>query len=455
MSKVQSAKVEKPAYGFTKEFEGAVVLALLTRPRFYELAGHAIQAVAMPTAEAAKLVLSAHAVSEQNGNNGCASSLYAIQHLRRLHDDGKLTIEELEECSDYIDWCEELSTYGDVDDLVAAVAPILREVGYHDALQKAIDGYGKARDASEVAYEFEQVASVGRQRKNLGTSLLGTTDDILSTVRTFREGRLKLGIYELDNALRGGLERKALGMVVAPSGAGKSMFLCHITVEALLQGMNVAYVTLELSPEQIKQRMYCNLADMTKEEVSLDPEEVERRLRLWELEGLGYLRLCYQTPGATTPGHVRTWLRDLEREQGFETDVLVVDYADEMVSELGGEGKGDKNSAYMDAKKVYRDLREIMVERNGRVWTASQANAQAIHRARVTQKHTADSQNKNRIVDIAIGQARTAEDEANGQVRWRVNKRRDDEAFQEIGPVDWDAAHGRISIVVGRDRPWV
>jgi KaiC/GvpD/RAD55 family RecA-like ATPase len=447
------AKEDKKRYGFTKEFEGAVVLAMVSLPRFYERAGYAVDPVAMSCGEAAKLVMAAQAVSVRNGGGGCSSSLFAIQHLKSLHVDGKLTIEELEECSDYLDWAEAEVSLPGVEEMVIEVSPYLKKAGFRAALEQAIDTFGKSSDPDpeDVAEAFNKAARIGRKGNGLGMRLLGTEDQILAAVRTFTEGRLPTGIYELDEALRGGLEKNAMGMVVAPSGAGKSLFLVHVAVEALIRKLNVCYVTLELSEAQVSQRIFANLTDMTKEEMAEDISEAAHRMLEHRMDGVGDLRVLYQTPQATTPGHIRAWLKDLEREDGFIPALLVVDYADKMVHSLTG---SNERNTYKDAELVYEELRTIMVDRDGRVWTASQANKEALHKSRVTQKHTADSQMKNRVVDIAIGLARTAEDEANGQVRFRVNKRRDDEGFQEIGPIDWDAARGRIAMVFNRINPW-
>ena len=448
------AKAKKdsvPRYGFTADFEGIVVLALLTMPRFYELAGYAIKPPAMNSGSAAKLVVAAQSVSERGGGSGCSSSIFAIQHLRGLHDDGQLTQEELDECADYLDWAEENVSIPDVESLVQEVTPYLKRVGYREALERAIDGFGKSANPGDAADAFSEVERIGSKGYGLGQRLMGTEEQIIASVRSFTEGRMPTGIYDLDQALRGGLEKKGMGMVVAPSGAGKSLFLCHVSVEALIRSQNVAYVTLELSEEQVCQRIFANLTDMTKEELSEDVPEGAHRMRQWQLDGLGDFRVIYQTPQSTTTAMIRAWLRALEKEGDFVPDLLVVDYADKLVSSMTG---SDKKNSYKEMELVYEDLRSMMVDRDGRVWTASQAKGDAEHKSRVTQKHTADSQMKNRVVDLNIGLARTVEDEANGQVRFRVNKRRDDEGFQEIGPIDWDAARGRIAMTIGREQPW-
>jgi hypothetical protein len=54
------------------------------------------------------------------------------------------------------------------------------------------------------------------------------------------------GWDEMDDITSGGLGRNELGVVIAPTGAGKSMVLVHLGAQALREGKNVIHYTLEL-----------------------------------------------------------------------------------------------------------------------------------------------------------------------------------------------------------------
>ena len=54
------------------------------------------------------------------------------------------------------------------------------------------------------------------------------------------------GWKQIDDIAKGGLGKGELGVVVAPTGAGKSMVLVHLGAQAIKAGKNVLHYTLEL-----------------------------------------------------------------------------------------------------------------------------------------------------------------------------------------------------------------
>ena len=50
----------------------------------------------------------------------------------------------------------------------------------------------------------------------------------------------------IDDICKGGLGQKELGVVIAPTGAGKSMVLVHLGTQAVREGKTVVHYTLEL-----------------------------------------------------------------------------------------------------------------------------------------------------------------------------------------------------------------
>jgi len=67
------------------------------------------------------------------------------------------------------------------------------------------------------------------------------------------------GIYDLDNALEGGLDRE-LGFVTGSSNAGKSFFLQSSALKARRKGFNVVLFTIEMQLLETQFRLDCNLA---------------------------------------------------------------------------------------------------------------------------------------------------------------------------------------------------
>jgi replicative DNA helicase len=295
------------------------------------------------------------------------------------------------------------------------------------------------------------VAGLGKQRGTVGQLLKGTAEDIRAAAAHSIRSPLATGVPELDSVLDGGgMERAALGVAIGGPGAGKSLYLCGLAAAAMVEGHDVAYMSLELSEQQVKKRIYANLYDMTAEDMAAHPEKAAHRHQALKGDGVGNMHVIYDTAGATTPSTYKTWLRSLERDNpGFKPEVLIVDYADLMVS---SSRKNDMRM-YEEMKIVYEQLRSIAVERDCWIWTASQAARGGLHKKRLDLEHIADSINKARIADIVVSIARTSEDEAQGMVRFRVPKRREGAAHSEIGPLTMDASHGRM-VMMARRNPW-
>lgn len=442
---MKSVKAQKTRYNITPDFERAVVRAETTSPRFHGLLGAKLRPEYFPTLEAQYLIMAAHAVALVT-DNGCTDGRLAVQHLLTLHDSGKMKIEEVQSCEEYLNECEEYA-FSDIEGVVKLLVPIIQKIEGRLVVADTLLKVGKDSVAyDEIASDLQKVADIGK-KKTAGDITLSSDVSFLDEVLENRlVDPMPTGIDELD-MLIGGLERKAIGCVVAPSGAGKSFFLCHLSVEALLQGVHVAYLSLELSETQILERVYANLVDMTLDEMVLNKKKAAERMEILMGEGIGSFHVVHETPRATTPNHFRQWLADLD-DRGHCCEMMVCDFADKMVSKLQ-----TKKSAYDDQGVVYDALRDLAFEREGWMWTASQAKAAAYGKKKVGATHFADSLNKLRSLDLGIGLARTEQDEENNQVRFGVPKRRQGEGHFEVGPLDWDPERGRICYVT-RDYPW-
>lgn len=425
-----------------------MVLAELTSPRFHDLIGSILKPEFFPSEEAKHLVMAAHQVGI--GGNACASPTLAMQALMNLHDDGKLKIEEVRACEKYIVEAEATNHGGDIDTVIRTLAPIIQKLEGKQVVANTLLAIGKEDvPLADIASDFQKIADIGKKKMTMGVGLIATEAAMDTILDRRLVDPLPTGIDELDTVIGGGVEKKCLAAVVAPSSAGKSFFLCHASVEALIQGHNVAYLSLELSEEQVLERIVANLVDMTIEDMIRNRKKAADRLAQWQAEGIGQFRVIHETPRATTPKHFENWLHLLD-DTNVYCQVMVCDFADKMISSLG-----TKRSGYDDAGIVYDALRDLAFDRDGWGWTASQAKGEAYGKKKVNATHFADSLNKLRSLDLAVGLARTEEDEENEQVRFSIPKRRGGEGyFETVGPLDWDPARGRIAYVTGRPNPW-
>jgi predicted ATP-dependent serine protease len=73
------------------------------------------------------------------------------------------------------------------------------------------------------------------------------------------EKRIPFDLDFFNTITNGGTPTKTLNIVMAGTGVGKSLFLCHHAANCLNQGMNVLYITCEMAEERIAERIDANL----------------------------------------------------------------------------------------------------------------------------------------------------------------------------------------------------
>lgn len=436
-----------PVYPFEDEIERAVMLASCCEPRFHGAIGSAIDPERLRHPAAKLLVAAAHAVAKRTGRPP-SNPVLVVQHLATLMSFGKVSLDQVDAAKDYLLDAVSATTIN-VDDLIGAVVPVIQRIRHKEAVVEALDGYKNNAPPGETAAVFDAVSKLG---KTTGARV-SDIEKLVADPDFFAgdEGdMLRFGIPELDDAIGGGLERKALGLVVGGTGAGKSMALAHVAVEAMLAGEHVMYVTLELSEKRVTQRLVRNLTDMTKREARIDQALARARFRaVTTTPGVGKIRVAYAEPLSTSPRDIaRIIEEEMRADPDFDPKVFVTDFMDKL-------RVNPKASLYDDMLAVADGLRNIAVDADGWMWTASQSDRKSTGRPWLDLDAVADSMNKVRSADLIFAIGRTEEDKEQDQIRISVPKRREGEgAHTRVGPFPWDPERGRIAVVSNRVYPW-
>ena len=173
------------------------------------------------------------------------------------------------------------------------------------------------------------------------------------------------GFTDVDKML-GGLNKSDLLIVAARPGMGKTSFLLGMALHAgLRHGKRIAMFNLEMSGEQLVQRMIAA-------ETRIDSQRL-RRGRLYEnewpifLEAVGRLsemRVFIDDTPAVTPLQLRTKCRRLYAEHGL--DLVMVDYLQLMQAEY------TSNNRVQEISEISRSLKALARELDVPVVTASQ-----------------------------------------------------------------------------------
>ena len=217
----------------------------------------------------------------------------------------------------------------------------------------------------------------------------------------------------IDDICKGGLGQKELGVVIAPTGAGKSMALVHLGTQALKEGKTVVHYTLELQDTVVASRYdscltKIPLQDLTsfKEKIYEEVLEVEGRLIVKE----------YPTKTASTQT-IRNHLEKL-RMRNIQVDMIIIDYGDLLRPVRYQKEKRN------ELESIYEELRGMATEYQVPVWTASQTNRSGLNAEVITMESISEAFNKCFVADFIFSISRTIEDKVANSGRLFVAKNR-------------------------------
>jgi len=225
---------------------------------------------------------------------------------------------------------------------------------------------------------------------------------------------ISTGWSKIDDIINGGAGRKEMGVVIAPTGCGKSMVLVHLGVEALKRGMNVVHYTLELSDTVVARRYDSCLTGFPLSTLNQHKDEIWKQVQ--ELEGKLIVKE-YPTKTAST-NTIRAHLTKLTQTGAFKPDMIIVDYADLLRTTSYRKEKRE------ELESIYEELRAIMQEYNVAGWTASQTNRSGLESEIITMQSISEAFNKCFIADFIFSVSRTTEDKQTNGGRIYIAKNR-------------------------------
>ena len=266
---------------------------------------------------------------------------------------------------------------------------------------------------------FDQIQKVINEAMNLGADNDHGHDwhkDVLDRFEMKMRNPISTHWDEIDSITKGGLGKRELGVVVAPTGAGKSMALAHLGAYAVIKGKTVVHYTLELADTVVGQRYdSCitgielkNLMSM-KDSIVMAVEHIPGKLIIKE----------YPTKSAST----RTITGHLEklRQKGINPDMIIVDYADLLKPTATGFKSQELRHSLGN---IYEELRGIGQTFDIPVWTASQTNRSGLNAEVITMESISEAFSKCFVADFICSISRTIEDKTENKGRMFVAKNR-------------------------------
>lgn len=266
------------------------------------------------------------------------------------------------------------------------------------------------------ACSFDEISKVINDALKLGSDNNFGYDYLADFEERFRpkfRNPVTTGWKEIDNISSGGLGKSELGVVIAPTGAGKSMILVHLGAQALKEKKTVVHYTLELQDTVVASRYDSCITSYPLSDLKSFKDEIYDVVK--DIEGKLIVKE-YPTKSAST-NTIKTHLSKLIK-RGIKPGLIVVDYADLLKPVIIRKEKRN------ELESIYEELRAISQEFECPVWTASQTNRSGLNAEVITMEQISEAFNKCFVADFICTISRTIEDKQKNQGKMFIAKNR-------------------------------
>lgn len=237
------------------------------------------------------------------------------------------------------------------------------------------------------------------------------------------EEKLSFDLELFNKITKGGLSKKTLNVILAGTGVGKSLFMCHVAAAALSQNKNVLYITMEMAEERIAERIDANLLNMTMDELSkVDKDIYETRIGKLIKKTTGKLIVKEYPTASAHAGHFKALLEELKLKRDFKPDLIIIDYLNICASSRLKHGSGVNSYTYI--KSIAEELRGLGVEYNVPVLSATQTTRGGYDNTDVDLTDTSESFGLPATVDFMFALISTEELENLNQIMVKQLKNR-------------------------------
>jgi replicative DNA helicase len=269
----------------------------------------------------------------------------------------------------------------------------------HKALERAIIDSAdllEKKDYGQVEAKIKEAVQISLT-KDLGTDYFEDPRQRLMRIKD-KNGQISTGWPSLDRRLFGGMNRGELNIFAGGSGAGKSLFLANLGVNWALQGLNVLYLTLELSEDLVAMRIDAMTTGISTKEIFKELDNVEMKVKVIGKKA-GRLQIKYM-PSGKTANDLRAYMKEYEIKTGARIDVLLVDYLDLL---MPASRKISAENLFIKDKYVSEELRNLAMEKQCILVTAAQLNRGAVEEVEFDHSHISGGLSKIQTADNVFG----------------------------------------------------
>lgn len=238
-----------------------------------------------------------------------------------------------------------------------------------------------------------------------------------------KESRIPFDLEYLNKITKGGLIRKTLNILLAGTGVGKTLAMCHMASSNLMDGKNVLYITNEMAEERIAERIDANLLNVPLDELEiLTKEDYLKKVAKVKGKTTGKLVIKEYPTASASAAHFRHLLNELRLKKNFTPDIIYIDYLNICTSSRIK--MGNNVNSYTLIKSIAEELRGLAIEFNVPIVSATQTNRQGYSDSDIGLEATSESFGLPMTVDFMIAIISNEDLEAQGLLLWKQLKNR-------------------------------
>ena len=289
--------------------------------------------------------------------------------VKELQKDDDVIFDWLVETTE--DFCKDKAVYNAIVDGIAI-----------------IDGKDKKRGVDALPSILTDALAVGFDNR-VGHDYLHDTDARYEFYHKVEE-KIPFDLEFFNRITKGGLPQKTLNIVLAGTGVGKSLFMCHVASNCLNQGRNVLYITLEMAEERIAERIDANLMNISIDDLHELPKQMfDDKIASIAKKTNGQLVIKEYPTASAHSNHFRGLIKELAIKKSFKPDIIFVDYLNICASSRF-KANGNVNS-YMYIKAIAEELRGLAVETNVPIMSATQTTRSGFSNSDIGLEDTSES----------------------------------------------------------------
>lgn len=226
----------------------------------------------------------------------------------------------------------------------------------------------------------------------------------------------------LNKITGGGLRKKTLNLVMAETGGGKSIFLCHNAAAHLAMGYNVLYITMEMAEKLIAQRIDANLFDLPLNLLeTLDKASYTKTINKLKSKTTGRLIIKEYPSGAASSANFRHLINELRIKKNFIPDVIYIDYLNICTS---ARVKNNQANSYTIVKSIAEEIRGLATEFDVPIVSATQVNRGGMSNSDLDMTNTSESIGIAHTLDLFLALIPSEDLDALNQIMFKQLKNR-------------------------------